>query len=54
MTDRVLLVDLENVQEVDLSAVPADVRVMIFYGITQKKLPAELVVQAQPLGPRLK
>jgi hypothetical protein len=27
---------------------------MIFYGTTQKKLPEELVVQAQPLGPRLK
>ena len=27
---------------------------MIFYGITQKKLPEELVVQAQPLGTRLK
>ena len=53
MTDRVLFVDLENVQRVDLSLVPADARVMIFYGITQKKLPEELVVQAQPLGPRL-
>jgi len=54
MTDRVLFVDLENVQKVDLSLVPVDARVMIFYGITQKKLPEELVVQAQPLGPRLK
>ena len=54
MTERVLFVDLENVQRVDLSHVPADARVMIFYGITQKKLPEELVVQAQPLGPRLK
>jgi len=54
MTERVLFVDLENVQKIDLSCVPADARVMIFYGITQKKPPAELVVQAQPLGPRLK
>ena len=54
MTDRVLFVDLENVQKVDLSLVPVDARVMIFYGITQKKLPEELVVQAQPLGLRLK
>jgi hypothetical protein len=53
MTDQVLFVDLENVQKVDLSLVPGDARVMIFYGITQKKLPEELVVQAQPLGPRL-
>jgi PIN domain len=54
MTDRMLLVDLENVQKIDLSEVPLDTRVMIFYGITQKKLPEELVVQAQPLGTRLK
>ena len=54
MSERVLFVDLENVQKVDLSQVPADARVMIFYGVTQKKLPEELVVQAQPLGPRLK
>jgi hypothetical protein len=49
----VLFVDLENVKKVDLSLVPGDARVMIFYGLTQKKLPEELVIQAQPLGPRL-
>jgi hypothetical protein len=54
MSERILFVDLENVQKIDLSCVPAGARVMIFYGITQKKLPEELVVQAQPLGPRLK
>ena len=54
LTERVLLVDLENVQKIDLSQVPGDARVMIFYGVTQKKLPEELVVQAQPLGVRLK
>lgn len=54
MTERVLFVDLENVQKVDLSLVPIDARVMIFYGITQRKLPEDLVVQAQPLGSRLK
>ena len=54
MTEQVLFVDLENVQKVDLSLVPIDARVWIFYGITQKKLPEELVVQAQPLGTRLK
>lgn len=54
MAERVLFVDLENVQKVDLSQVPVDARVMIFYGITQKKLPEDLVVQAQPLGGRLK
>jgi hypothetical protein len=54
MTARVLFVDLENVQKIDLTRVPADARVMIFYGLTQKKIPEELVVQAQPLGARLK
>lgn len=54
MNDRVLLIDLENVQKVDLSLAPAEVRVLVFYGVTQKKLPEELVVQAQPLGTRLK
>lgn len=53
MSDRVLLVDLENIQKVDLSKIPGDVRVLIFYGLTQKKLPEELVVQAQPFGTRL-
>lgn len=54
MNDRVLLIDLENVQTVDLSLVPSEARVLIFYGVTQKKLPEELVVQAQPLGHRLR
>jgi hypothetical protein len=53
MADRLLLVDLENIQTMDLSRVAGDVRVMVFYGITQKKLPEELVVQAQPFGTRL-
>ena len=53
MARTVLLVDLENVQKVDLSRVPLHAHVMIFYGVTQKKLPEELVVQAQPLGTRL-
>lgn len=50
----VLLIDLENVQKVDLSLVSDEARVFVFYGVTQKKLPEELVVQAQPLGIRLK
>lgn len=54
LVERTLLVDLENVQGIDLSAVPVDAGVMIFYGATQKKLPEALVVQAQPLGSRLK
>jgi hypothetical protein len=53
MNDRVLLVDLENVQTVNLAKVPDDAEVMVFYGLAQKNLPEELVVQAQPLGTRL-
>ncbi|MFT3906788.1 MAG: PIN domain-containing protein [Steroidobacteraceae bacterium] len=53
-TEQVLFVDLENIQKLDLATVPAGAHVMVFYGITQKKLPEELVVQAQPLGTRLK
>jgi hypothetical protein len=54
MSARMLFVDLENVQKVDLSKVPEDAGVIIFYGVTQKNLPEDLVVQAQPLGARLK
>src|SRR5688572_6940241 len=53
MADRVLLIDLENVQKFELSKLPSDVRVLVYYGATQKKLPDELVVQTQPLGTRL-
>jgi hypothetical protein len=54
MSGRVLFVDFENVQKINLARVPVDARVMIFYGGTQKKIPEELVLQAQPLGDRLK
>ena len=53
MNDRVLLVDLENVQRFELSKVPSDTRVKIFVGQTQSKLPTVLVQQAQALGSRL-
>jgi hypothetical protein len=53
MSERMLLVDLENVQKFDLGKVPADARVKIFVGQTQSKLPTALVQQAQALGSRL-
>jgi PIN domain len=53
MRERVLFIDLENVQTVDVSKVPADVRVLIFCGTTQNKLPRTLVKQTQPLGSRV-
>jgi hypothetical protein len=54
VVERVLFVDLENVQKIDLTRVQPDSRVLIFYGATQKALPEELVVQAQPFGTRLR
>lgn len=54
MSERVLFVDLENVQSVDLTRLPSDAQVLIFYGVTQKRLPEHLVVNAQPLGSRLR
>jgi len=45
MNDRVFLVDLENMQTVALVKVPDDAEVMVFYGIVQKTLPAELAVK---------
>ena len=49
-----LLVDLENVQTIDLAAVPTTARVLIFHGATQKKIPIALVKQAQAFGDRLR
>jgi len=54
MTNRVLLVDFENVQDVDLEALPEDVTVLLVLGMKQSKLPTELAIQAQVLGTRFK
>jgi len=54
MSEAVLLIDYENVQKVDLSRVPARVQVRVFIGASQAKMPTELMMQAQPLGSRLK
>jgi hypothetical protein len=53
MSERMLLVDLENVQKFDLGKVPPDAHVKIFVGQLQSKLPTALVQQAQSLGSRL-
>ena len=52
MTRRMLLVDFENVQDVDLDKIPDDVHVGFVLGAKQHKLPIELARQAQPLGKR--
>jgi hypothetical protein len=52
MTNRILLVDYENIQAVDLAALPDDVKVGFVLGGRQGSLPAALAVQAQSLGSR--
>ena len=53
MTQTLLLVDFENVQQVDLSRLHDNTNVIIFVGASQKAVPIELVTSAQHLGPRV-
>ena len=48
-----LLVDFENVQKVDLAALPEGFRVTVFVGCGQKSIPFELVQAAQKWGVKL-
>ena len=50
MTETVLLVDYENVQEVDLSKVPPSFDVRIFIGASQSRVPTALLTQALERG----
>jgi hypothetical protein len=52
MPQRILLVDYENVQAVDLARLPADVKVRFVLGDKQGKLPSELAIHAHGLGER--
>ena len=52
MADTVLLVDLENVGKVDLKAIPAEFRVLVFFGSSDKKVPMELFDAALELKDR--
>jgi hypothetical protein len=52
MTQRILLVDYENIQAVELGALPEDVKVGFVLGGRQGSLPTALVVQAQSMGSR--
>ena len=52
MSKRVLLVDFENIQTVDLTTIPKDTKVLCVFGAKQKSVPNELVGQAQALGDR--
>ncbi len=48
-----LFVDYENVQTLDLAALPGDWRVRVFVGSAQKSISITTVLAAQALGPRL-
>ncbi|MEO0077854.1 MAG: PIN domain-containing protein [candidate division WOR-3 bacterium] len=50
---RLLLVDFENVQQVELDQLDDNFRVVIFVGSSQKSVPFELVTKAQQLGSRI-
>jgi hypothetical protein len=53
MTNKLLLVDFENVQQVDLSKLDESYQVIIFVGASQKNIPIDLVASAQKLGSRI-
>lgn len=53
MTQKLLLVDFENVQQVDLARLDDSFQIIIFVGAGQKSVPIELVTNAQKLGSRI-
>ncbi len=53
MAQKLLLIDFENVQQVDLACLDESSEVVIFVGASQKSIPIELVVNAQKLGSRI-
>lgn len=52
MGERLLLVDYENIGKIDLGAVPDGVRVLFFFGASQKSVPREFLKAALRLGER--
>ncbi len=53
MSHKLLLVDFENVQQIDLSRLEQNFHVIIFVGSNQKSVPIDLVTSAQKLGERV-
>ena len=53
MTQKLLLVDFENVQQIDLARLDESYQIIIFVGASQKSIPIELVANAQKLGNRI-
>jgi hypothetical protein len=52
MTGRLLLVDYENVQSLQVDAIPPDVRVHVVLGAKQKPVVAKVRAKLKPLGDR--
>jgi hypothetical protein len=50
---RLLLVDFENIQQVELAKLDDSYHVIIFVGADQKSVPFDLVTKAQKLGSRV-
>ena len=53
MSQQLLLIDFENVQQVDLARLDETFQIIIFVGASQKSVPIELVANAQNLGSRI-
>lgn len=53
MHQKLLLVDFENVQQIDLSRLDENYYVKIFVGASQKNISTDLVINAQNFGTRL-
>jgi hypothetical protein len=54
LTQKLLLVDFENVQQVDRARLDGGIEVILFVGSGQKTIPIELVTASQALGERVK
>ena len=52
MSQRLLLVDYENVQALDVATIPDDVRVHVVLGAKQKTVVAKVEAKMKPLGDR--
>jgi hypothetical protein len=50
---KLLLVDFENVQQVDLSRLDDNFHIIVFVGASQKSIPIEMVKNLQSLGNRV-
>ena len=52
MSQRLVLVDYENVQALDVATIPGDVRVHVVLGAKQKSVVAKVEAKLKPLGDR--